>query len=53
MDVNEFIETQIHNEKVRKNIQKFFETGKLIDENGNEIKLDETINFELPKVKHG
>lgn len=36
----------LHNEKVRKQIIKFNETKKLIDEHGNEIKIDETVNFE-------
>jgi hypothetical protein len=36
-----------HNEKIRKNIKKLHKTGKFTDNDGNELKLGETVNFEI------
>lgn len=43
--VEEFIEIEKHNEKVRKRIKKFHETGKFLDDNGNEIGLSDIVNY--------
>lgn len=40
-----------HNERVRKRIKKFSDTGKFTDENGNELDLGSTVNFELVEKK--
>ncbi len=46
-DLQQFIAEQIHNEGVRKNIEKFHETGKFLDDDGNEIEIGKTINYEV------
>jgi uncharacterized protein YicC (UPF0701 family) len=48
-DINDEIERLKHNEKVRKNIEKFHKTGKLLDDNGNELKIGDTVNYEIVK----
>lgn len=36
-----------HNERVRKRLKKFHETGKFTDDNGSELDLGATVNFEV------
>ena len=45
----EIIERVKHNEKARKNIEKFINTGELFDDNGKEIKIGETVNYGKPR----
>lgn len=40
---------EIHNMTSRKNLEKFIKTGKIVDENGKEIKLGNSVNYEIPK----
>lgn len=46
--VREEIERLKHNEKSIKNIEKFIKTGKLIDDNGKEISIGDTVNYGKP-----
>ena len=45
----EYLAELIHNEKVRKNMQKFIKSGKLLDDNGKALDMGSTVNYELPK----
>jgi hypothetical protein len=40
---------EIHNITARKNIEKFIKTGKILDENGKEIDIGSSVNYELSK----
>lgn len=46
-ELDDFITEQIHNEKVRKNIKKFHETGRLLDDEGKKIDIGNIVNFEV------
>jgi hypothetical protein len=45
----EYLTELVHNEKVRKNMQTFIKTGKLLDDNGDELDLGSTVNYKLSK----
>jgi hypothetical protein len=36
-----------HNERVRKRLKKFAKTGKMTDDEGNEIDIGSTVNYEV------
>lgn len=50
-EIEDFIQEQLHNEKVRKRIQKFHETGKFLDDDGKEIEIGHTVNYKLRDEK--
>lgn len=45
--LNEEIERLRHNEKERKEVEKFYKTRIFIDENGDRIDIGSTVNFEM------
>ena len=48
--ITEEIARYTHNEKARKNIKKFIDTGKMTDENGNKIDLGKTVNYKMKDI---
>ena len=48
-ELKQFIDEQLHNEKVRKNIKKLNKKEKFLDEDGKEIVLGYSVNYEVVK----